>query len=93
MVMYCTIIVAVGVTSVYLIYLNRGHRNRRVAAGKAAVVIDYSLYSPEDVERLRRATDRSRQQSDDDDDTGISAGAHAFDDLTDLQNNEFVFVL
>ncbi|KAH7323052.1 major facilitator superfamily domain-containing protein [Stachybotrys elegans] len=89
LVLYCAIIVLVGVTSSYLAYLNREHSQRRVKAGKDAVIVDYSLYSAEEADRLRRthAVDRAESAA-----TNEETGAHAFEDLTDLQNNEFIFV-
>ncbi|KAF5024382.1 hypothetical protein F66182_3569 [Fusarium sp. NRRL 66182] len=88
--LYCTIVVLVGVTSVYLTYLNRDHGRRRVLAGKDAVIVDYSLYSPEEADRLRRMKATDGQHAENARDGTV--GEHAFDDLTDLMNDEFVFV-
>jgi hypothetical protein len=87
--LYCAIVVLVGITSSYLAYLNRDHSRRRVKAGKDAVIIDYSLYSAEEADRLRRthAADRAESAA-----TSEETGARAFADLTDLQNDEFIFV-
>jgi hypothetical protein len=74
----------------YLSYLNRDHSRRRVLAGKDAVITDYSLYSPEEADRLRRARAIDGQQVENARDGTV--GDHAFDDLTDLMNDEFVFV-
>ena len=73
----------VVVTSMYLAYLNKDHSRRRVAAGKDAVIVDYSLYSPEEADRLRKAKGA---------DVDGNVGDKAFDDLTDLMNDEFLFV-
>ncbi|KAM0545970.1 hypothetical protein ACHAPJ_011082 [Fusarium lateritium] len=88
--LYCTIVVLVFVTSTYLAYLNRDHSRRRVLAGKDAVIVDYSLYSPEEADRLRRAKATEGQHIENARDGAV--GDHAFDDLTDLMNDEFVFV-
>ena len=90
--LYCAIVVLVGATSAYLVYLNHSHSRRRVAAGKEAVIVDYSLYSQEDADRLRRAEGDNRQPENGDG-ADRPVGAQAFDDLTDLQNDEFIFVL
>lgn len=91
--LYCTIIFLVGVTTMYLAYLNRNHSRRRVLAGKDAVIVDYSLYSPEDADRLRRLKATSAQQVENArGGAGVGVGARAFDDLTDLMNDEFIFV-
>lgn len=77
----------------YLAYLNRNHSRRRVLAGKDAVIVDYSLYSPEDADRLRRLKATSAQQVENArGGAGVGVGARAFDDLTDLMNDEFIFV-
>ena len=69
-----------------------------MALGKSAVIIDSSLYTPEEVERqrVRQAAALGQPAVDS---TGavadagqVRAGSQAFDDLTDLQNDEFVFV-
>ena len=73
----------VVVTTMYLAYLNKDHSRRRVAAGKDAVIVDYSLYSPEEADRLRKTKGA---------DVDGNVGDKAFDDLTDLMNDEFLFV-
>ncbi|KAM0428682.1 hypothetical protein ACHAQK_011504 [Fusarium lateritium] len=88
--LYCSIVGLVVVTSMYLSYLNRDHSRRRVLAGKDAVITDYSLYSPEEADRLRRTRATEGQQVENARDGTV--GDHAFDDLTDLMNDEFVFV-
>ncbi|KAJ4202346.1 hypothetical protein NW767_006305 [Fusarium falciforme] len=91
--LYCTIIVLVGITTVYLAHLNRDHGRRRVLAGKDAIIQDYSLHSLEEADRLRRLKTMEEQQVDNaPDETGRRAGSRAFDDLTDLMNDEFIFV-
>ncbi|KAF4463623.1 allantoate transporter [Fusarium albosuccineum] len=91
--LYCAILVLVGVASMYLAHLNRNHSRRRVMAGKEAVIVDYSLYSPEEAERLRRMKAVDGQENENArDEAGRRVGEHAFDDLTDLMNDEFVFV-
>lgn len=76
----------------YLVYLNRHHSRRRVLAGKDAVIVDYSLLAPEEVERLRRMKAVDEQHDDARDKAGGRVGEHAFDDLTDLMNDEFIYV-
>lgn len=91
--LYCAIIVLVGITSMYLAHLNRNHSRRRVLAGKDTIIQGYSLQSPEEAERLGRLkTIEDQQANDARDETGRRAGSRAFDDLTDLMNDEFIFV-
>ncbi|RSL62281.1 hypothetical protein CEP53_004804 [Fusarium sp. AF-6] len=93
LILYCTIIVLVGITSVYLAHLNREHSRRRVLAGKDAIIQDYSLHSLEEADRLRKEKTLKEQQIDSArDETGRRVGSHTFDDMTDLMNDEFVFV-
>lgn len=91
--LYCAIIVLVGVSTMYLAYLNRDHSRRRVLAGKDALIVDYSLYSPEEADRLRRVKAIGAEHVENArDGTESGVGARAFDDLTDLMNDEFIFV-
>lgn len=77
----------------YLAYLNRDHSRRRVLAGKDALIVDYSLYSPEEADRLRRVKAIGAEHVENArDGAGSGVGARAFDDLTDLMNDEFIFV-
>lgn len=85
--LYVVIVVLVTVTTVYLGMLNAHHAQRRIAAGKRAVVHDSSLDTLEEIER-RRAELLSLGEAADD----LRAGDCAFDDLTDLDNEEFLFV-
>ncbi|KAF9871330.1 allantoate permease [Colletotrichum karsti] len=94
--LYCVIIVLVGLASVYLAWLNKSHSKRRVAMGKSAVIIDTSLFSAEEAERMQQAGqpaggDGHEMAAPGEDGAG-DVGARAFDNLTDLQNEEFVFV-
>ncbi|KAJ7217670.1 MFS general substrate transporter [Mycena pura] len=67
-------------TVVYLTMLNRGQAARRTALGKMGVLIDASLERTEDAAAAQQAN-------------GAQFGANAFDDLTDRENEEFIYVL
>ncbi|KAM0295941.1 hypothetical protein ACHAPM_010657 [Fusarium culmorum] len=88
--LYMAIEGLVVLTSMYLTFLNRDHSRRRVLAGKDAVIVDYSLYSPEEADRLRRAKATDGQTIESAKDGTV--GDRAFDDLTDLMNDEFLYV-
>ncbi|KAF6805799.1 allantoate permease [Colletotrichum sojae] len=95
--LYCLIIVLVVATSAYLAFLNKSHANRRVAMGKSAVIIDTSLFSAEEAERMRQAgqpagSDGHEMAAPGEDGVQDNVGARAFENLTDLENEEFVFV-
>jgi hypothetical protein len=66
-----------SVTAAYLSWLNLQHAARRISLGKQGVIIDSSL------EKYRGSEA----------DAKIAANDQAFDDLTDLQNEDFLFVL
>ncbi|KAL2760982.1 hypothetical protein ACRALDRAFT_1059302 [Sodiomyces alcalophilus JCM 7366] len=97
--LYCALVVLVAVTTAYLGHLNREHSRRRVRLGKSASIVDYSLYSAEDADRARRLAELARAQDTEAGDTGGAdegsrdrVGSRAFDDMTDLQNEEFLYV-
>lgn len=77
--------------------LNRDHATRRVALGKSAVIIDTSL----DAESPQAAeTENARNVEEGDAAIGAvyndemeRPGDRAFENLTDMQNEDFVFVL
>jgi hypothetical protein len=93
--LYVVIVILVAITTLYLTMLNRSHSKRRVALGKSAVIIDTSLYSAEEAERMASQTGAgAADATTPDGDVGQGqVGDRAFDDLTDLENEEFVFVL
>ncbi|TQN66872.1 putative transporter [Colletotrichum shisoi] len=100
--LYCVIVVLVAATSLYIAFLNRSHSRRRVAMGKSAVILDTSLYSAVKTEKMQRdqAAAAGRRAGDEGDEMAAAGegnaqedvGARAFDNLTDLENEEFVFV-
>ena len=74
------------ITAAYLAFLNKRHAARRIAVGKAGVVVDASL---EDYAGRRTATEGGveKQQGE------TLANERAFDDLTNLQNEDFIYAL
>lgn len=105
--MFVAIIGLVMITSVHLHRLNKGHAKMRVAMGKSAIIVDTSLDTAEEVARRKAngatqgngesdVATRLIEEVDSDDSRQGSrerVGEHAFDDLTDLKNEEFIFVL
>lgn len=93
--LYIVIVLLCVITSVYLFTLNKAHARRRVALGKSAIIIDESLDAPEEIER-RRARRAAAGESQATEGTAVSAdnrvGERAFENLTDIKNEEFVFV-
>lgn len=72
------------VTAAYLSYLNRRHATMRVNLGKKAEVIDTSL---EAVPKGGQGHQGPKEG------LGDAVNEKAFDDLTDLQNEDFIYVL
>ncbi|KAF4613819.1 hypothetical protein D9613_008073 [Agrocybe pediades] len=66
----------------YLMHLNERNKRRRIGKGKAAVIMDYSMLDTRHIEE-----EKAKESS------NATIGTHAFDDLTDLENDEFIYVL
>ncbi|KAF5604091.1 allantoate permease [Fusarium pseudocircinatum] len=107
--LYIVVIALVVVTSLHLARLNRLHSQRRVALGKSAVLVDRSLETAEEAERiehmersLRGGVLREAEENEDGRvaDAGDLEGDRAdrkdedkgFGDITDLENEDFLFV-
>ncbi|KAF8629981.1 hypothetical protein AX17_005546 [Amanita inopinata Kibby_2008] len=75
---FCSFSVLVCMTTTYLRHLNRRNENRRVRAGKQAKIIDYSMLPIHEVNKLQGQG---------------NLGQDAFNDITDLQNDEFIVSL
>ncbi|KAI0825979.1 major facilitator superfamily domain-containing protein [Irpex lacteus] len=78
------------ITAAYLSFLNRKHAKARHRAGKAADIVDTSLESAKDAERLQQLN-RDKEREEGADPTVLNA--KAFDDLTDTKNEDFIYVL
>jgi hypothetical protein len=62
-------------------FLNKKHASRRTQLGKSAVVVDRSMMNA-----------RERAIDEEVDDSDGSRGDKAFDDMTDLKNEDFIFL-
>ncbi|EPE05156.1 allantoate permease [Ophiostoma piceae UAMH 11346] len=85
--LYCVIFVMTLMVMGLLFRLNRSHEARRVAAGKSANIVDFSLYSAADADRMMAEMTANGIEG-----GGAATGERAFDNLTDLENDEFMFV-
>ncbi len=77
-----------SITAAYLAYLNRRQEAKRVRLGKAARVVDTSILTIEDAAKTRedrQDTKGSKEQR--------ITNDQAFLDLTDFENEDFVYVL
>jgi len=70
-----------SLTTLWLMLLNKKHAKRRVQIGKSAVIIDRSMMNTQE-----RAIDGAVSEETED------VGNKAFDDETDLKNEDFIFV-
>lgn len=69
-------------TTLYLTFLNNRHADRRLALGKAAEVVDESMKDKKDLAKSEEDASSDGHQSYD----------KAFDDETDLRNEDFIYV-
>ncbi|RFU28736.1 hypothetical protein B7463_g7630, partial [Scytalidium lignicola] len=83
--LFIVIIILVAFTTLYLIILNKSHARKRVQVGKSSVVVDKSMMSTAET---RAAAAVAEYQGEDHD----QIGEKAFDDETDLQNEDFIFI-
>ncbi|KAI0069712.1 MFS general substrate transporter [Panus rudis PR-1116 ss-1] len=88
----CWIVLAVLVlfTAAYLAFLNKRHAAKRKRAGKAAVIVDTSLETAEKSARLQIQNEENEKREGAD---PSKLNSQAFDDLTDLTNEDFIYVL
>jgi hypothetical protein len=91
--LYVAIIVLVILTTIYLHFLNRRHAALRVSLGKSATIVDKSMLAvenedPDAITPVAPATMEGRARED----KGPLVGDKAFDDETDLRNEDFIFV-
>ncbi|KAJ7287840.1 major facilitator superfamily domain-containing protein [Mycena rebaudengoi] len=70
------------ITAAYLAYLNRQHEAKRIRLGKVGVVVDSSLQTVK--EKNRRAAEQGDE---------VVLNEQAFHDLTDLENEDFIYAL
>ncbi|KAK8100876.1 MFS general substrate transporter, partial [Apiospora kogelbergensis] len=91
LVLYVVIVVLCGLATVYLVRLNKSHAKRRVAMGKSAVILDTSLDSAKEAARRQTAADAAAGVSVADNAATSPVTDKAFDNATDLKNEDFVF--
>ncbi|KAH8102676.1 MFS general substrate transporter [Cristinia sonorae] len=77
-------------TAAYLTWLNKRHANERKRLGKAAVIVDTSLEDTKTAARLQ-IENEAREKEEGADPSALNS--RAFDDLTDVKNEDFIYVL
>jgi hypothetical protein len=83
LILFILIIILVGIGAVWIKILNKRHAAARVRMGKAAKVVDLSMESKHALSRKDEILNEAEG--------GI--GQKAFDDVTDLKNEDFIYVL
>jgi len=82
LVLFVLLIVFTLIISIYIFYLNKVHARTRTRVGKSADVVDRSLLSQHEIDLLDGTSEGE---------SGL-VGEKAFDDETDLKNEDFIFV-
>lgn len=65
----------------YIFFLNKKHETKRVAVGKPAKIIDHSMNAVGEFDVDKNETSHTMPES-----------VNAFRDLTDLENEDFIYV-
>lgn len=78
------------VTAGYLAWLNKRHAASRRRLGKAAVVYDTSLETTKDAYRMQQENEEREKQEGADPSV---LNNQAFNDITDLKNEDFIYAL
>lgn len=84
--LFVVIIVLVGVGALYITYLNKKHAAARERMGKSAHIVDLSMA------KGSRLADKGALEGEDGK-VGAGVGDKAFEDVTDLKNEDFIYVL
>ncbi|KAL3420943.1 allantoate permease [Phlyctema vagabunda] len=80
--MFCFVEVLVGIILLYLKFLNVRHSRMRSAIGKAAHILDESMMRKADLQNLGKGVGQATPREED----------NAFADMTDLKNEDFIYV-
>jgi hypothetical protein len=81
LILFILIIVLVAFGAAWVTFLNKRHAAARVRIGKSATVVDLSM------ENKSALSQREHIE------VGAGTGKRAFDDVTDLKNEDFIYVL
>jgi hypothetical protein len=82
--LFVVIIFLVGVGALYITYLNRRHASARERMGKSAHIVDLSM---------AKSSKLAAEDAINDGKAAGGVGEKAFDDVTDLKNEDFIYVL
>lgn len=71
----------------YLVYLNKRHARRRAEVGKAAEKVDESMMGKDKVGATKAIVELEEGRN-----VEMRTNENGFSDMTDLENEDFVFV-
>ena len=91
MAVLCVMFALVIVQMLYLTFLNKRNQRRRVAMGKTGKHVDYSLENSNKWAGMR--ADAAQTAQGEEGEKGHTVNEHAFEDLTDLKNEDFIYSL
>nr|RBR01375.1 hypothetical protein FVER53263_04377 [Fusarium verticillioides] len=77
--MFILVIILTAIVTLYLFFLNKSHARRRLALGKSEVIVDRSMLQTSAAAELENNEE-------------MVAHDHDFEDMTDLKNEDFIFV-
>ncbi|PNP61514.1 hypothetical protein FNYG_13801 [Fusarium nygamai] len=77
--MFILVIILTAIVTLYLFFLNKSHARRRLALGKSEVIVDRSMLQSSIAAELEGNEE-------------MVAHDHDFEDMTDLKNEDFIFV-
>ena len=77
---------------VYLMYLNKRHARQREAAGKSANVVDESMMDKDKVRSGKAVAMELEEAGQPNVGNAAIAQDKGFDDVTDLMNEDFIYV-
>lgn len=83
LILFILIVVLVAMGAAWIFLLNKRHAAMRERMGKSARVVDLSMESS----RALKVNDEVVNDT-----AGTGVGERAFDDVTDLENEDFIFV-
>jgi hypothetical protein len=86
LVLFVVLVIIVTFTTLYLMFLNKQHASRRVALGKSEVIVDRSMMNSQE-RVISDQVDEANGEG-----AWAAGGEKAFDDITDLKNEDFIFV-
>lgn len=93
MVVLCILFGLVILQSLYLLFLNRRNAKKRIANGKTGPHVDYSLENSNKWAAMKAKRGEKVGGEEGIEHEEEMVNSHAFDDLTDLKNEDFIYSL